>query len=49
MDVLGSVKYWDVLYIITLRSKNIVIPQKRKSDKSDKFEGVYVKDPQVGI
>ena len=30
-------------------SKNIVIPQKRKSDKSDKFEGGYVKDPQIGV
>ncbi len=49
MDVLGSVKYWDVLIYNYLRSKNIVIPQKRKSDKSDKFEGAYVKDPQVGM
>ena len=49
MDVLGSVKYWDILIYNYLRSKNIVIPQKRKSDKSDKFEGAYVKDPQVGM
>ena len=49
MDVLGSVKYWDVLIYNYLRGKNIVIPQKRKSDKSDKFEGAYVKDPQVGM
>tara|TARA_Y100000361_G_scaffold99812_1_gene89590 strand:- start:2067 stop:4565 length:2499 start_codon:yes stop_codon:yes gene_type:complete len=49
MDVLGSVKYWDILIYNYLRSKNIVIPQKHKSDKSDKFEGAYVKDPQVGM
>ena len=49
MDVLGSVKYWDILIYNYLRSKNIVIPQKRKSDKSDKFEGAYVKDPQIGM
>jgi len=49
MDVLGSVKYWDILIYNYLRGKNIVIPQKRKSDKSDKFEGAYVKDPQVGM
>ena len=49
MDVLGSVKYWDILIYNYLRSKNIVIPQKKKSDKSDKFEGAYVKDPQVGM
>ena len=49
MDVLGSVKYWDILIYHYLRSKNIVIPQKKKSQKSEKFEGAYVKDPQVGM
>jgi len=48
MDVLGSVKYWDILIYNYLREKKIVIPQKRKSEKSDKFEGAYVKDPIVG-
>ena len=32
-----------------MRSKNIVIPQKTKSVKPEKFEGAYVKDPQVGM
>ena len=49
MDVLGSVKYWDVLIYNYLRNKNIVIPQKRTKSKADKFEGAYVKDPQVGM
>jgi len=49
MDVLGSVKYWDILIYNYLRGKNIVIPQKKKSQKSEKFEGAYVKDPQVGM
>ena len=50
MDVLGSVKYWDILIYNYLRGKNIVIPQKSKKDKkSEKFEGAYVKDPQVGM
>jgi len=49
MDVLGSTKYWDILIYNYLRDKNIVIPQKRKSEKPDKFEGAYVKDPQVGM
>ena len=48
MDVLGSVKYWDIYLFATIRDKNIVIPQKSKQ-KSDKFEGTYVKDPQVGM
>ena len=49
MDVLGSVKYWDILIYNYLRDKNIVIPQKRTTSKSDKFEGAYVKEPQVGM
>ena len=49
MDVLGSTKYWDILIYNYLRSKNIVIPQKTKSEKPEKFEGAYVKDPQVGM
>ena len=48
-DVLGSVRYWDILIYNYLREKNIVIPPKRKSEKIEKFEGAYVKDPQVGM
>ena len=48
-DVLGSVRYWDILIYNYLREKNIVIPQKIKSEKVEKFEGAYVKDPQVGM
>ena len=48
MDVLGSVKYWDMIIYNHLRKKNIVIPQKKDNKKSEKFEGAYVKDPQVG-
>ena len=49
VDVLGSVRYWDILIYNHLREKNIVIPPKSKSEKIEKFEGAYVKDPQVGI
>ena len=48
-DVLGSVRYWDILIYNYLREKNIVIPQKSKSEKVEKFEGAYVKDPLVGM
>ena len=48
-DVLGSVRYWDVLIYNYLREKNIVIPQKKNTAKADQFEGAYVKDPQVGM
>ena len=49
MDVLGSTKYWDVLIYNYLSSKKIAIPQKIPKTKPDKFEGAYVKDPQVGM
>ena len=49
MDVLGTVRYWDVLIYNYLKERNIVIPQKKPAEKFDKFEGAYVKDPQVGM
>ena len=49
MDVLGTTKYWDILIYNYLRKKNIVIPQKKHNSKAEKFEGAYVKDPQVGM
>jgi DNA polymerase elongation subunit (family B) len=48
-DVLGTVRYWDILIYNYLREKNIVIPQKIKSEKVEKYEGAYVKDPLVGM
>ena len=47
-DVFGQVKYWDVLIHNYLKNKKIVIPQKSSQSKSDKYEGAYVKEPQVG-
>ena len=41
-------KYWDVLIHNYLKKKKIVIPQKSSQSKSDKYEGAYVKEPQVG-
>ena len=50
MDVLGTVKYWDILIYNYLRGRNIVIPQKNVSgQKVSKYEGAYVKEPQVGM
>tara|TARA_Y100001972_G_scaffold128902_1_gene192574 strand:+ start:987 stop:3503 length:2517 start_codon:yes stop_codon:yes gene_type:complete len=48
-DVLGTTKYWDILIYNHLRKKNIVIPQKKEHEKSEKFEGAYVKDPIIGM
>ena len=49
VDVLGTVKYWDIMIHNYLMDKGIVIPQKKDKDKSEKYEGAYVKDPQVGM
>ena len=48
-DVLGTVRYWDILIYNHLRAKNVVIPQKKDHEKVEQFEGAYVKDPQVGM
>ena len=48
-DVLGQVRYWDNMIYNHLRKENKVIPQKKEHEKSEKFEGAYVKDPQVGM
>ena len=48
-DVLGTVRYWDILIYNHLREKNLVIPPKKEHGKNDKYEGAYVKDPQVGM
>ena len=49
IDVLGTTKYWDILIYNHLRKKNIVIPQKKEHEKSEKYEGAYVKDPIIGM
>jgi DNA polymerase elongation subunit (family B) len=49
IDVLGSVRYWDVLIYNHLREQKIVIPQKTSNEKAEQYEGAYVKDPQVGM
>ncbi len=48
-DVLGTVRYWDVLIYNYLKERNTVIPQKKPQDKSAAYEGAYVKDPKVGM
>jgi DNA polymerase elongation subunit (family B) len=48
-DSFTSVKYWDVLIYNHLLKRKIVIPQKTsQSPRAEKYEGAYVKEPQVG-
>ena len=47
-DVFFQVRTWDAIIYNYLKKKNIVIPQKDRSIKSDKFAGAYVKEPIPG-
>ena len=47
-DVFSQVRMWDSIIYNYLRKKNVVIPPKRKNQKSDKYAGAYVKEPKAG-
>jgi DNA polymerase elongation subunit (family B) len=49
IDSLATVAMWDVIIHNYLLSKNIVIPLKKRGDKTRQIEGGYVKDPQNGM
>ena len=48
-DVLGTVRYWDIIIYNHLRKKKLVIPPKKQRNKVEKYEGAYVKEPQIGM
>lgn len=48
-DVFSPVRMWDLIIYNYLRAKNIVIPIKSFSAKSEQFAGAYVKDPIIGV
>ena len=47
-DVFSQVRTWDTIIYHELNSRCVVVPPRKTSDKGDKFEGAYVKDPLVG-
>ncbi len=47
-DVAFQVRTWDAIIYNYLNKKNIVIPQKERNSKDDKYAGAYVKDPKPG-
>ena len=47
-DVFFQVRTWDAIIYNYLKKRNIVIPPKDRSEKSDKFTGAYVKEPIPG-
>ena len=48
-DVFFQVRTWDAIIYNYLKKRNIVIPPKDRSEKSDKFAGAYVKEPIPGM
>jgi len=48
-DVFMQTRMWDNLIYSFLLKKNIIIPPKEHKEKSEAFEGAYVKDPQIGM
>jgi DNA polymerase elongation subunit (family B) len=47
-DVFAQTRMWDSLIYSYLIGKNIVVPPKIIKQKTEAFEGAYVKEPQVG-
>lgn len=47
-DVFSPVKVWEMIIYNYLRDKDVVIPQRSSVNKSEQFEGAYVKDPLIG-
>ena len=48
-DVFYQVRMWDAIIYNHLKKKNIVIPPKVKTEKSDKYAGAFVKEPIPGM
>jgi DNA polymerase elongation subunit (family B) len=47
-DVFAQTRMWDSLIYSYLFEKKIVVPPKMIKEKTEAFEGAYVKEPQVG-
>ena len=48
VDVFYQVRMWDAIIYNYLKKRNIVIPPKEDSSKSEKYAGAYVKEPIPG-
>jgi DNA polymerase elongation subunit (family B) len=48
-DIFTQTRMWDALTYNNLLDKNIIVPPKGRSTKSESYEGGFVKDPQVGM
>jgi DNA polymerase elongation subunit (family B) len=48
-DVFYQVRMWDNIIYNYLKKRNVVIPPKDRTEKSDKYAGAYVKEPIPGV
>ena len=48
IDIHYQVRMWDTIIYNYLKEKNIVIPPKKRTSKSEKYAGAYVKEPKPG-
>ncbi len=48
IDIHFQVRMWDTIIYNYLNKRNIVIPPKRRTSKSEKYAGAYVKEPKPG-
>ena len=47
-DVAYQVRTWDAIIYNYLKKRHIVIPQKERNQKDEKYAGAYVKEPKPG-
>ena len=47
-DTFYQVRLWDIIIYNYLKERNIVLPPKQTSSRSDQFVGAYVKEPKTG-
>ena len=47
-DIAYQVRTWDAIIYNYLLNRNIVIPQKERNSKSEKYAGAFVKEPIPG-
>ena len=48
-DVFAQTRMWDAIIYNYLLEKKIVVPPKGNEEKTERFEGAYVKDPIIGM
>jgi DNA polymerase elongation subunit (family B) len=48
-DIFAQTRMWDALIYNNLIEKGIVVPPREISEKDERFEGAYVKEPQIGM